>query len=93
MMMFTKRQTAILHTLQQSRPRERKSILASVDNDIIRLLSEICFNLLRGNVRLSTHQMLRLKRHKQKLRTLAKRTIPITEKRRQLAQRGGFLPI
>jgi hypothetical protein len=64
-----------------------------VDNDIIRLLSEICLNLLRGNVKLSPGQIHRLKRHKQILRSLATRNISVKEKRRKLIQRGGFLPL
>ena len=91
-MMFTKRQAAILHTLQQTRPRERNSIIGTVDSDIIRLLSEMCFNLLRGNVRLNATQVKRLKRHKRTIRTLANRTLSIKEKRRKL-QLGGFLPL
>jgi hypothetical protein len=92
-MMFTKRQMAILHTLQQSRPRERSSLLTSVDGDIIRILSEICLNILRGNVTLSKMQVHRLKRHKQTVRSLAKRNVSIKDKRHQLVQRGGFLPL
>jgi hypothetical protein len=93
-MMFTKRQTSILNTLSKSRPKERKTILTGVDNDIIRILAEIALNVLHGTVRLSQAQIRRLKRHKQILRALASKRIPIKSKRAiVLKQRGGFLPL
>jgi hypothetical protein len=92
-MLFTKRQAAILQTLQQTRPRERATILEGVDSDIIRALCDMCLNVLRGNVPLTTSQMQRLKRHKQTLRSMATRRIPLITKRKLIRQRGGFLPL
>ena len=70
-------------------------MLAGIESDIIHALSEIALNILRGNVQLSRQQVQRLQRHKQALRALASRAIPLRRKRALLLvkQRGGFLPL
>jgi hypothetical protein len=70
-------------------------MLANVDNDIIKLLSEMSLNTLRGNVPLKSSQWRALRKYKQILRYLMDRTTPLHQKRSFLSkqQRGGFLPL
>ena len=91
--MFSNRQLSILHSLHQSRPRERAAIVAGVDNDIIRALSEMSLNVLRGNIPLQHGQKKRLRKHKQTMRSLANRLLSLDTKRRLVQQSGGFLPV
>lgn len=96
-MLFTTRQSHILRALHISKPKERAKLLSGVDDDIIKLLSEMSLNFLRGNVSTSEAAVRRLRKHKQTLRLLANRRIPLYKKRttlvRQQQQKGGFLPL
>jgi hypothetical protein len=95
-MMFTKRQALILRLLHKTKPRERSALLAGVEDDIIKVLTEMVHNTLRGNVPLTRAQWQRLHKYKQMLRTLSNRSVSLREKRSLLVkpQRGGgFLPI
>ncbi len=91
--MFTKKQAHTLLSLHKCKPTQRKAMLSSVGNDIIKALSEASYNTLRGNIPLSSAQFRRLKKHKQMMRTMAHKSISLREKRRLLVnQKGGFLP-
>lgn len=94
-MLFTKRQALILHLLEKTKPRERSALLAGVEDDIIKVLTEWIHNTLRGNVPLTRRQWKQLRKYKQILRSLSNRSVSLQEKRNLLVsrQRGGFLPI
>jgi len=92
-MLFTTRQGCLLRALHISKPKERAKLLSSVDDDIIKLLSEMSFNFLRGNLATSPNQLHRLRKHKQTLRMMANKKVPLYKKRSTLIQRGGFLPL
>jgi hypothetical protein len=94
-MLFTKRQALILHLLQKTKPRERSALLAGVEDDIIKVMTECIHNTLRGNVPLTSAQWKQLRKYKQILRSLSNRSVSLQEKRHLLVsrQRGGFLPI
>ncbi len=94
--MFTRRQALILRLLHKTKPRERSALLAGVEDDIIKVVTEMAHNTLRGNVPLTRTQWHRLRKYKQMLRTLTNRSVSLREKRSLLVkqpQRGGFLPI
>ncbi len=93
--MFTKRQALVLRLLHKTKPRERSAILAGVEDDIIKMLTEMTHNTLHGNVPLTRAQWQRLRKYKQMMRTLSSRSVPLHQKRSLLVkhQRGGFLPI
>jgi hypothetical protein len=94
-MLFTTRQSCLLRALHMSKPRERAKLLSSVDDDIIKLLSEMRLNFLHGILVTSLTQLQRLRKHNQTLRLLASRKVPLRKKRSTLIrhQRGGFLPL
>ena len=49
-------------------------------------------NILRGTVRLTPGEKVRLRKYKNKLRLIANRRLSIARKRREIQQTGGFLP-
>lgn len=81
----------MLHVLQSANPKLRKAILKEVPNDVIQVLSEICLNTLRGNVKVKQQTREKLKAYKGVLRQLASSSVGDTKKRRLLIQKGGFL--
>ena len=71
----------------------RKAILEHADPEFIRALCECAQNILRGNVKMTSHEKSRLRKYRSKLHLLAgKRGLSVKQKRRKLQQTGGFLP-
>jgi hypothetical protein len=94
-MKANKHQTLFLQLLKSSNPRGRKVLLSGAENAIVKLLSEIIYNLLHGNVPLNSYKIQRLRRHKQTLHTLSDRTVSLDRKRNILQQHGSgtFFPL
>ena len=88
-MRLKKQQSLFLRLLERSKPRERKRLLSGAENDVIKLLSEIIYNVLFGNVPLDHDKIRQLRRHKQTLHLLAKRSVSLDRKRTILLQHGG----
>lgn len=71
-----------------------KAILKHADPGLITSLSEIAYNLLIGNVKISGKKRAFLEKYKRDLRCLACSKRPLVSKRKLLVQRGaGFLPM
>ena len=94
-MKVNKQHSLFLQLLKTSRPKERKLLLSGAENDIIKILSEIIYNLLHGNVPLSSDKIRQLRKYKQTLHSLSKRTVSLHQKRILLQQRGSgaFFPL
>lgn len=91
---FCKTNTIALHALHKLNPAQRKALLRTADNSLIRNICECALNTLEGNVALSRTQKARLVRHKQTLRRLAGNHGSWKTKKRILVQRGnGFLTL
>ena len=76
-----KRHILFLQLLKESAPKERRAMLNRVGNDFYKLLTEIIFNLLHGNVPVSNATIHHLARYKGSLRTLSDRTVSFARKR------------
>ena len=88
-----KRQVVFLQMLKMTKNTKlRKAIMELADADLIRALSECAHNILRGTVRLSPREKVRLRKYKDKLRLIANRRLSISRRRRGIQQNGGFLP-
>ena len=87
-----KRNLDLLRVLRKSTPPQRKAILKNYGKDLILCICEIIDNLLQGTVRLSPAQKKTLSKHKSILRQLANKKRAVTEKKKILVQKGGFLP-
>lgn len=82
-----------LSLLAKSKSRKRRNALIELaDRGEILAIAECIHNILRGNVRLPTACARRMRRHKNDMRMLAKKTGSIKSKKKLLKQRGGFLP-
>lgn len=87
-----RRNAPMLRMLCHTKPSVTKAVIKGAPTDLIDALSECCLNILKGNVPLSSAQKKRLARHKQGLRTLAKKGTSV-KRRKQILQTGGFLPL
>ena len=71
-------------------PRYRKKIILSGDKNLIAALCDIIYNVLNGNINISSTERQKLNKYKTALRCLCKKS-SLREKKRILVQRGGFL--
>lgn len=81
----------MLYVLRQASPKLRKLILKNVDSKVIRVLSEIAHNTLKGNVEVNTADKKKMETYKRSLRCLACPKRSVNVKRKILVQHGGFL--
>ncbi len=90
---LVKRQVLCLQMLNGTHnAKPRKAILEHADAELISALCERAHNILRGTVRLTPQEKFRLRRYTSDLRTIVNRKTAVTQRRRILQQKGGFLP-
>ena len=83
----------LLRLLSHCKPKIRNAILKSCENDLIHIVFDCVYNVVKRNVPgLTQEKVNKLARHKTSLMKLTKK-VPIKEKRKILVQKGGgFLP-
>ena len=84
-------QIPVLKSLCKCTGSKRKQLLQVGGKDLQLCLDECAVNVLKGHVPLSQKHFSQLKKYKQPLRNLSLRKTS-QKKRRQIVQRGGFLP-
>ena len=83
----------VLKVVGQSKPKLRKAILEHCDNDLIQIICDCVYNVVKGNIPgINKKVVKKLVPHKKTLIKLTKR-IPLKEKRKTLVQNGGLLPL
>ena len=88
-----KRQVLCLQMLNMTKNTKlRKAILEHADADLISALCECAHNILRGTVRLTLREKVRLRKYKDNLQLIANKRLSISRRRREIQQSGGFLP-
>ena len=86
-----RKHSPLLKALASTTPGVTKAIIRAGDKDLINTLCECGYNVLKGNVPLTSPQKKRLNRHKNTLRTLTKGKSKSLKKKKVLLQKGGFL--
>lgn len=81
-----------LHILKNCKSCLRKKIIKGASNELIKCLSEICQNIMNGNVPISKKCKNRLKKYKTGLRKIVSPEVKLHSKRNIFVQKGGFLP-
>ena len=83
-----------LRALCKCKGRKRKLLLQKASGSLIRTVSQVAKNTIKGNIPLSGRQEERLRRHKKTLRALSLAKSSLKKKRKLLIQKGGaFLPL
>ena len=81
-----------LDSINKSKGGRRTKLIKESEDCVINAISEIAKNCLAGNIPLKECDFKKLKRYKQVLRKISKKTTPKTRKN-LIIQRGGFLPL
>jgi hypothetical protein len=88
-----KQQLALLQFLIAIDDKQRKRIIQIMDNNQIRVISGIVFNMLHGNVSLSNDKITSLKRYKTMFRIISSKSTSNTEKKRLLIKLSKIIVI
>ena len=83
---------SLLKKLSKCKPCQRKALLEEGGKSLQLCLRECALNILQGNVHLTKAQWTKLKRYKTQIRDLSKKTTS-QKRRREIEQKGGFLPL
>ena len=83
----------LLRVLGRCKPNIRNAILKNCENDLIHIICNCVYNVVKGSIPgLTQEKVNKLAHHKTSLIKLTKK-VPIKEKRKILVQKGGgFLP-
>lgn len=82
-----------LRELLESSQEKRKAIIETSTEDNINALTELSINLLEGHLTLTNDEKLELSKHKTFIRSLSRKDIPITQKKKKLLSNCNILPM
>lgn len=69
-------------------------MICECSEDELKTICELCHNVLYKNIEVTPKQLLKLKAHKNIIRTLGSKQFSLKKKREKLKrQRGGFLSV
>jgi len=80
-----------LQVLETADPKLRKSIISNCNKEFVNCISECFFNVLNGNIELPGSVTRKLLKHKAAFRKASDWRVPLSKKKKLIAQRGGFL--
>lgn len=84
----------LLEKLNKANPKKRSKMLGDCSPEVVRLISEAVFNILKGNMKLTDHHYKKLSPYKRTLLFLAKKKKSLDAKRAHLKKGGAaILPI
>jgi hypothetical protein len=79
--------------LQKANKKQLAALVKNADNDQIACICEIAMNVLQGNVKLQESKRRELKKYRQFLRFMSKKSNPISKKKVKLQRGGWILPL
>ena len=80
----------LLKLLAKTKGKQREAIINASGNDLVKAVCECAYNLLKGNIELTTEQKRKLARKKRHLRDLTANKVSL-KKKREIIQQGGNL--
>ena len=87
-----RRNLDFLKIISEAKPKARYKIIKACSTDNLKALTEIAYNTVHGIVKLKADQKHRLKRHRIKIKNLAKLKKSFKTKKAELLKGAGFLP-
>ena len=84
------RHVSILEYLKELKPIDQKRFIKTASKPLLHCLSEICLNLVRQNISLSSSDINKLKRFEKEIVMLSQKRHSL-QKRKQILMKGGLL--
>ena len=85
-----KKYADLLNYLSKCSKASQREFIKNSSKELISALCEVCLNILKGKVQLTSGQKTNLSKHKKNLRALVNRKVSIGHKKK-LLQKGGFI--
>ena len=85
-----KKHIPILEYLKSLNTKEQKQLIKNANVGLLRVFSEICINLIKRNIELSSADIKRLKKYEHLIEKLSQRKHS-AKVRKNILQKGGFL--
>jgi len=79
------------HVLKTAQQKLRKAIITNCNKELVNSISECILNVLNGNVKLSGCSKGKLRNYKALLRKVADKRVPLSNKKKSIVHREGFL--
>ena len=86
-----KHHIGVLEYIRDLTEKERKNFVKTAGSELLKTISEICLNLLQGNISISPNDVKKLKKYKNQIITLSKKQHNLTKRRNICSQKGGFI--
>jgi hypothetical protein len=84
-------QLSLSASTQNGKTPIKKAIIKNCVRELVKTITECVLNVLRGNVTLTACQKKKLQKFKFLFRSPADKRVPLSSKKRQINQRGGFI--
>ena len=90
-MNLLKSQLHILHVFKETKPQDRRTLLTSASDQLIKDIVECAINTLNANHKLTKEDKIKLSKYKNRLQALVKSKINFKIQRKILIQMGEFI--
>lgn len=92
---YSEKTLDVLRALRHLKKGQRVKILQSAHKQLIKCICECVFNILKGNIALSTNEKRKLKKHQKVLRRIGTEQGTWSNKKKIIVQSGGgfLLPL
>jgi len=82
----------VLEYLKSLNARDQKSFINGASIELLKTISEICLNLIKGTIDISKDNINKLRKYKKQILTLSEKKHSAKKRRKVCSQKGGFLP-
>ena len=82
----------VLEYLKSLNNKDQKSFIQGASPELLKTISEICLNLIKGSIEISKEDINKLRKYKKQILTLSEKKHSIKTRKKLCSQRGGFLP-
>lgn len=86
-----KHHMGVLEYLKGLPSSEQKRFINGASSELLKTISELCLNLLKGTIKVSETDLKNLKKYKKQIIFLSERKHSSDKRRKLCSQRGGFL--
>ena len=80
-----------LEYLKDLSPSEQKRFINGASSELLKAISELCLNLLKGSIKIDESDLKKLKRYKKQIILLSEKKHSTLKRRKFCSQKGGFL--
>ena len=81
----------VLEYLKQLNKKDQKLFIKGASPELLKTISEICLNLLKGTIKISKEDIDKLRRFKKQILHLSEKRHSVKVRRDMCSQKGGFL--